>query len=201
MLSPIYHLPGTDLENKPSSAKENQELLLALLQRIAASKASARRWDYQSLFMSTTILAMVLILQWQRVDDRVVSMVALVGLLIFGMTSVVRGAIKQKQIYRQEMESFGKILDANSGTVYDNSPANTSGLSNREMKVLILIARGYSNKAVGCSLGITESTARNHVTSILRKLHAENRLMAAMIALKKGWIDLDIPANSGSGKA
>jgi DNA-binding CsgD family transcriptional regulator len=201
MLSRIYHEPGTDLENKPRSAKENEELLLALLQRIAASKASAHRWDYQSLFMSTTILAMVLILQWRNVDDNIVSIVALAGLLIFGITSVVRGANKQKQIYRQEMESFGQILDANSGTGPDTTPATASGLSNREMKVLALIARGYSNKAVGFSLGITESTARNHVTSILRKLHAENRLMAAMIALKKGWIDLDIPASSSSGKA
>jgi DNA-binding CsgD family transcriptional regulator len=201
MLSGIFHEPETDLESKPRGAKENQELLLALLQRIAASKASARRWDYQSLFMSTTILAMVLILQWRNVDDSIVSIVALIGLLIFSITSVVRGANKQKQIYRQEMESFGKILEANSSTVFDTSPPNASGLSNREMKVLALIARGYSNKAVGYSLGITESTARNHVTSILRKLHAENRLMAAMIALKNGWIDLDIPANSGSAKA
>jgi DNA-binding NarL/FixJ family response regulator len=63
-------------------------------------------------------------------------------------------------------------------------------LSPREMEILHLIARGYSNKEVAHELGISRQTVKNHMTSILRKLSVNDRTQAALYALRRGWIRL-----------
>jgi DNA-binding NarL/FixJ family response regulator len=63
-------------------------------------------------------------------------------------------------------------------------------LSPREMEILQLIARGYSNKEVAHELGISRQTVKNHMTSILRKLSVNDRTQAALYALRRGWIRL-----------
>jgi DNA-binding NarL/FixJ family response regulator len=63
-------------------------------------------------------------------------------------------------------------------------------LSPREMEILQLIARGYSNKEIAHELGISRQTVKNHMTSILRKLSVNDRTQAALYALRRGWIRL-----------
>jgi DNA-binding NarL/FixJ family response regulator len=63
-------------------------------------------------------------------------------------------------------------------------------LSPREMEILKLIARGYSNKEIAHELGISRQTVKNHMTSILRKLSVNDRTQAALYALRRGWIRL-----------
>lgn len=63
-------------------------------------------------------------------------------------------------------------------------------LSSREMEILQLIARGYSNKEIAHELGISRQTVKNHMTSILRKLCVNDRTQAALYALRRGWIRL-----------
>jgi DNA-binding NarL/FixJ family response regulator len=63
-------------------------------------------------------------------------------------------------------------------------------LSSREMEVLILLTRGFSNKEIALSLGISHQTVKNHVTAILRKLNVEDRTQAAVYALRHGWVRL-----------
>lgn len=55
-------------------------------------------------------------------------------------------------------------------------------LTPREQDVLILIAQSSTNKEIAQALHISESTAKNHVKSILSKFNAKNRLQAANIA-------------------
>jgi two-component system, NarL family, response regulator len=64
-------------------------------------------------------------------------------------------------------------------------------LSQREMDVLKLIVNGQSNKEIADSLGLSESTVKNHVNSILAKLHVKDRTQAATTALKRGMVTLD----------
>lgn len=59
-------------------------------------------------------------------------------------------------------------------------------LSPREREVLKLIATGKSNKEIATDLGVTERTAKFHVTAILTKLNAENRAAAVTIGIEKG---------------
>ncbi len=60
--------------------------------------------------------------------------------------------------------------------------ANALGLTRREAEVLALIARGYTNREIAAALVISVKTASVHVSHILRKLGAPNRLEAAAIA-------------------
>jgi DNA-binding CsgD family transcriptional regulator len=58
----------------------------------------------------------------------------------------------------------------------------TLGLTSREVEVLTLLARGYTNREIAATLVISVRTAGVHVSHILRKLGAPNRLEAAAIA-------------------
>jgi DNA-binding NarL/FixJ family response regulator len=62
-------------------------------------------------------------------------------------------------------------------------------LSVRELDVLQQIAQGRSNKIIASHLDISENTVKNHLKSILSKLHAHDRTHAVMIALKRGYIE------------
>ncbi len=61
-------------------------------------------------------------------------------------------------------------------------------LSEREHEALVLLAQGLSNKEIAEKLVITEGTVKNHVSSILGKLQAENRTQAAAIARQRGLL-------------
>ena len=59
-------------------------------------------------------------------------------------------------------------------------------LTARERDVLAGIARGLSNRAIADELGITERTARTHVSNILAKLGLSSRTQAALLAVQQG---------------
>ncbi|MBA7605927.1 Transcriptional regulatory protein DegU [subsurface metagenome] len=65
-----------------------------------------------------------------------------------------------------------------------------SPLTPRETEILNYIAKGYLNKQIAAELGISEQTIKNHVTSILRKLNANARTEAVVVAIKQGLITL-----------
>lgn len=69
-------------------------------------------------------------------------------------------------------------------------PLGERSLTEREVEVLRLVARGLSNRAIGERLFISERTVRNHVSGILDKLHLANRTQAALYALREGLTDL-----------
>ena len=64
-------------------------------------------------------------------------------------------------------------------------------LTEREVDVLRLVARGLSNREVAKELVISERTVAAHVRSILGKLNLANRTQAALYALREGLADLD----------
>ena len=66
-----------------------------------------------------------------------------------------------------------------------------SPLTPRETEILKYIAQGYLNKQIAAELDISEQTIKNHVTSILRKLNANARTEAVVVAIKQGLISLD----------
>jgi DNA-binding NarL/FixJ family response regulator len=66
-----------------------------------------------------------------------------------------------------------------------------SPLTPREIEILQYIAQGYLNKQIAAELGISEQTIKNHVTSILRKLNANARTEAVVVAIRQGLISID----------
>ena len=65
-----------------------------------------------------------------------------------------------------------------------------SRLTRREMEILNYIALGWLNKQIAKQVGISEQTIKNHITSILRKLNANARTEAVVLAIKQGLITI-----------
>ena len=65
-----------------------------------------------------------------------------------------------------------------------------SPLTPREKEVLRCIAEGYANKNIAAELDLSAQTIKNHVTSIMRKLTANSRTDAVVVAIKQGLISI-----------
>jgi len=64
-------------------------------------------------------------------------------------------------------------------------------LTDREHDVLRLAAKGYTNKAIGVQLAISDRTVQGHLAHIFAKLQATSRTEAVMRAVSLGWISQD----------
>ena len=64
-------------------------------------------------------------------------------------------------------------------------------LTDREMEVLHLVAKGFTNKAIGVQLSISDRTVQGHLAHIFDKLQAASRTEAVMRAVSLGWISQD----------
>ena len=67
-------------------------------------------------------------------------------------------------------------------------------LTSREIEILDCIARGLSNKEIATELNISGQTVKNHITSILSKLQVNDRTMAVIYAIQRGWIKMGYSA-------
>lgn len=70
------------------------------------------------------------------------------------------------------------------------SQAPADALSEREIEVLTLMAKGDANKEIAAQLHITDSTVKTHISSIFQKLNARDRTEAVMQAVKRGIIKI-----------
>jgi two-component system, NarL family, response regulator LiaR len=67
-------------------------------------------------------------------------------------------------------------------------PSTPDPLTRREVEVLILLARGRSNKEVARELSIGQQTVKTYVSSILKKLNVTSRTQAALYAVQSGLV-------------
>lgn len=97
---------------------------------------------------------------------------------------ITRPAVAE-HVLRQfrDIVSAGKVME----TV-------TAPLTYRETQILNYIAQGNSNKQIAHILEISEQTIKNHVSSILRKLNANDRAHAVALAMRNGWIPAEVRA-------
>ncbi len=71
------------------------------------------------------------------------------------------------------------------------APAQRELLTRREHEVLVLLARGRSNKRIAFELGIAEKTVKAHVGRVLAKLGVPDRTAAAVKAVNEGLVEAE----------
>jgi two-component system NarL family response regulator len=63
-------------------------------------------------------------------------------------------------------------------------------LTDREMEVLRLVAKGMNNRDIAKELYISENTVKNHIRNILEKLHLHSRMEAVVYAVREKMIEI-----------
>ncbi len=79
------------------------------------------------------------------------------------------------------------------GAGVDTPSSDADDLSAREREVLELLVTGMSNREIADALVVTEHTVKTHLSNILAKLHLQNRIQAAVYAVRQGLIETDPP--------
>jgi DNA-binding NarL/FixJ family response regulator len=79
------------------------------------------------------------------------------------------------------------------GHVIDRARTRKAGsaqtaLSASQVAILRLISRGHSNREIAAEVHLSENTVKTHVQEIFRKLGVRNRVEAAILAGKSGWL-------------
>jgi two-component system NarL family response regulator len=64
-------------------------------------------------------------------------------------------------------------------------------LTEREMEVLKLVAKGKNNRDIAKDLFISENTVKNHIRNILEKLHLHSRMQAVVYAVREGLLTIE----------
>ncbi len=82
-----------------------------------------------------------------------------------------------------------RLMQEVSTSVDRRAPGGT--LTERELEVLRLLARGMSNREISKELTVSEKTVKTHVSNILAKLHLADRTQAALYAVRRGIADPD----------
>jgi len=88
---------------------------------------------------------------------------------------------------RLDPDAVGAVLAA-AGHRVKRRRTEIAGLTNREVEVLRLVARGLSNKAIAARLVVTSKTVGNHVEHIYTKIGVSNRAGAALFATRHGLL-------------
>jgi DNA-binding NarL/FixJ family response regulator len=65
-----------------------------------------------------------------------------------------------------------------------------TNLTERELEILEMLAKGLTNKEIGQALRISDKTARNHIYSIMEKLDVTDRTEAVAVAIQQGVIEI-----------
>lgn len=84
-----------------------------------------------------------------------------------------------------------QVMDLFRHMAVKNRPSFLTPLSPRELEILGYVANGNPNKYIAVILHVSEQTIKNHLTSILRKLNANDRTQAVVLATRNGWLNLD----------
>jgi DNA-binding CsgD family transcriptional regulator len=134
-------------------------------------------WVYGFVLALLLFLLKWLELQWLIFDNARDIYLGAIALLF-----TLLGIWLARQLFKPKIETV-----IQEKTIYINSPAAftvdqkalaLTGLSNREMEVLQLLAKGYSNKAIAEQLYVSLNTIKTHCSNIFEKLEVKSRLQA-----------------------
>ncbi len=102
-----------------------------------------------------------------------------------GEYPINESVIARPQVAKHVLRRFQDIA-----SLGDNMDTIVALLTQREKQILNYIAEGNTNKQIAHILKISEQTIKNHVSAILRKLNANDRAHAVVLAIRQGWISI-----------
>lgn len=98
-------------------------------------------------------------------------------------------AVMELNAARRALEELGAVTDIRRADELSRPAAGpASGLTEREVEVIALVARGETNRAIATQLGISEKTVARHVANIFFKLSLPNRAAATAYAYQHGLV-------------
>jgi DNA-binding NarL/FixJ family response regulator len=92
-------------------------------------------------------------------------------------------ALLAPSVTRRLLDRFAETLPSRAGP-----PPELASLTERELEVLELVARGLSNAELAERLFVSETTVKTHVSSVLRKLDLRDRVQAVVLAYETGLV-------------
>ncbi len=94
-------------------------------------------------------------------------------------------SLEESSIAKKIIRLFHKLSPMREGAATSSTP-----LTPRQTEILNQIAKGHPNKWIARTLGISEQTVKNHITSIMDKLDANDRTHAVVLAMLNGWLNI-----------
>ena len=76
-----------------------------------------------------------------------------------------------------------------------STPPDTNGLTLRQLEVISMLGRGFSNKEIARALDVAERTVKAHVSAVFEALNVRNRTQAVLVAQRRGFL----PASNAGG--
>ena len=113
--------------------------------------------------------------------------------LVAALRRVAQGEVQlDPKVANKVLHEFQRLLEKQPSVRRreDGEKLVLEPLTPREEDVLKLLVEGLSNREIGARLYLTEGTIKNHVSTIIAKLQANDRTHAVVTALRRGLVDL-----------
>jgi len=169
--------------DEPENTKQLSPGIEHLAMQMARNRANVTKWGLNVAIFLFAILITIIILTAQGIGIGISAPLAISGLAMAWLVGWRQGRRLYQRFYAEELlnlqEKPGK-----------EAAASVVQISSREKQILSYVAQGYTNKRIAIELGISEQTIKNHVTSVLRRLHANDRTEAVVTAIKQGLISI-----------
>jgi DNA-binding NarL/FixJ family response regulator len=184
-------------QQEANSSDSRNTSIQRLLREKARERAAPLRWNIQSVVLSYSVLAAVVIMSLQGVDLLITVLTAVLGLGLAWLSSWLRIKKFENTFYQEEVDNYAKLASGESSQqsteagVDNLAPSVESPLTFRETAVLKQMAKGKSSKEIAHALEISPQTVKNHISHVFSKLTVTDRTSAVLIALRHGWIKDD----------
>ena len=119
---------------------------------------------FSALIVSLLVLFKISTYSYTSGNSRIEFVISGIAILFFGIGWYINRRSASKKNLEPDEIDLGKLDDL--------------GISKREYEVLVQIAKGLSNKEIGDTLHLSESTVKTHVSNLLVKLDAKRRTQA-----------------------
>lgn len=101
--------------------------------------------------------------------------------------TVLGGQVASRVVSEMNRSAENRSIENCSAEPADSPLGSEEEISERETEVASLVGSGASNAEIARHLYITEGTAKNHVSKVLRKLDLKDRTQLALYAAERGW--------------